>query len=60
MADQIESAVSGLGNRGATRLIVDVRSTAGGLYEEGIAASRLFVAAGTLLLTCRTRRPTDQ
>ena len=49
MADQIETAVSGLGNRGATRLIVDVRSTAGGSYEEGIAASRLFVASGTLL-----------
>ena len=49
MADQIETAVSGLGTRGATRLIVDVRSTAGGSYEEGIAASRLFVASGMLL-----------
>ena len=49
IADQIETAVSGLATRGAARLIVDVRSTAGGSYEEGIAASRLFVASGTLL-----------
>ena len=49
VADQIETAVSALGDRDATQLIVDVRSTAGGSYEEGIAAARLFVASGTLL-----------
>ena len=49
VADQIATAVSDLGDRDATRLIVDVRSTAGGSYEEGIAAARLFVASGALL-----------
>ena len=47
--DQIETAVSRLEHQGATKLIIDVRSTAGGSYQAGIAAAQLFVPSGTLL-----------
>jgi len=45
LADAIDSLVDG----GASGLLVDVRNTAGGSFEEGIAAARLFVGSGTLL-----------
>lgn len=48
-ADEVERAVGKLTADGAERLLIDVRSCAGGVFEEGIAAARLFVAAGTLL-----------
>ena len=45
LADAIDALVDG----GASGLLVDVRNTAGGSFEEGIAAARLFVGSGTLL-----------
>ena len=47
-ADQVRSQVASLTKGGATRLIVDVRNTAGGDLVEGIATARLFVASGTI------------
>ena len=49
VADQLASASEQLRGAGATRLLIDVRSTAGGEFEAGIDAARLFVASGTLL-----------
>ena len=46
---RIEDAMSELADQGATQLVIDVRNTAGGSFDEGIAAARLFVASGTLL-----------
>jgi carboxyl-terminal processing protease len=40
--------VASLAKGGATRLIVDVRNSAGGELTEGISAARLFVSSGTL------------
>jgi carboxyl-terminal processing protease len=49
-ADQVKKAVGDLTKAGATRFVVDVRRTAGGPPEEGIAVARLFVAKGTLAM----------
>jgi len=46
--EQLRSQIATLAKGGATRLIIDVRNTAGGELTEGIAAARLFVASGTL------------
>jgi len=47
-ADQLKSQISTLTRQGATRLVIDVRRTASGTYEQGLAMARLFVARGTL------------
>jgi carboxyl-terminal processing protease len=47
-ADQIKTEVAALQKAGATRLIVDVRGTAFGEVEDGLASARLFVSSGTL------------
>ena len=46
---KIERAARQLAADGAARLLVDIRNCAGGVFDEGIAAARLFVATGTLL-----------
>lgn len=48
--DQLRAQVAALSKQGASRLIVDVRNTAGGNLAEGIAAARLFVATGALAI----------
>ena len=48
-AGAIERAASALAGDGATQFVIDVRNCAGGSFDEGIAAARLFVAEGTLL-----------
>jgi carboxyl-terminal processing protease len=47
-ADQVKTEVAKLSQAGATRLIVDVRRTAGGVLADGIAVARLFVGTGVL------------
>lgn len=47
-ADQIRTEVAALTKGGATRLVIDLRGTAFGDVESGIAAARLFVPSGTL------------
>ncbi len=47
-ADQITSEVSSLTKAGARSLVVDVRGTAFGDVDAGLAAARLFVKSGTL------------
>ena len=49
VTDTIQQRVDALVADGATALVVDVRNNAGGVFEEGIAAARLFVASGTLV-----------
>jgi len=47
--EQVKAQIATLTtNFAATRLIVDVRRTASGTYDQGIALARLFVAKGTL------------
>ena len=47
--DQIKSEVSSLTKSGAKNLIVDVRGTAFGDVDAGLAAARLFVKTGVLV-----------
>ena len=49
-ADQVKKAIADLAKGGATRLVVDVRRTAGGALEDGLAVARLFVGKGTLAM----------
>jgi len=49
IADEIQAEVARLVAAGAKSLLIDVRGTAGGAFEDGIAAARLFVESGTLL-----------
>jgi carboxyl-terminal processing protease len=46
--EQIRSEVATLTKGGATQLVIDVRGTAFGDVESGLAAARLFVPTGTL------------
>ena len=46
--DQIAREVASLTSAGAARLVIDLRGTAFGEADSGIAAARLFVKAGTL------------
>jgi carboxyl-terminal processing protease len=48
--EQLRSQISSLTKGGASKLIVDVRNTAAGELDEGIAAARLFVPSGTLAI----------
>ncbi|MGH9254399.1 MAG: S41 family peptidase [Vicinamibacterales bacterium] len=45
---QLRQAIDSLTKSGATRFVIDVRSTARGDLDEGVAAARLFVRSGTL------------
>ena len=47
-ADQMKSEINSLTKAGAKNLIVDVRGTAFGDVDSGIAAARLFVKSGVL------------
>jgi carboxyl-terminal processing protease len=45
---RIDSQVAALTKAGAAKLIVDLRNTATGSFDDGIRAARLFVASGTI------------
>jgi carboxyl-terminal processing protease len=47
-ASALDAAVADLGRQGARSLILDLRGTAVGTYEEATRAARLFVGSGTL------------
>jgi carboxyl-terminal processing protease len=49
-ASQVKTHVADLVKGGAAKLIVDVRRTSTGSYDEGIAVARLFVGKGTLAI----------
>lgn len=49
-AEELRQHIADLQSKGATKLLVDVRGTAEGAYENGIAAARLFVKSGTLAI----------
>ena len=46
--DQLKTDVATLSRAGAKSVMIDVRGTALGDVDAGIAAARLFVATGTL------------
>jgi carboxyl-terminal processing protease len=50
VADELRKQVSELAKNGAKTLIIDVRRTAEGSLDNGIAAARVFVKSGTLAI----------
>jgi carboxyl-terminal processing protease len=58
-AGRLEQAVAQLTRGGAASVIVDLRDTAEGRLEEGIAAARPFVPAGKTLSTRETKAGKD-
>jgi carboxyl-terminal processing protease len=56
--DQVKTQIADLTKAGASKLIVDVRRTSTGTYEQGIALARLFVAKGTLAMRESKGAPT--
>jgi carboxyl-terminal processing protease len=49
-ATQLKTQVADLSRQGATALVIDLRGTAIGEYDEAISAARLFVGSGTLAI----------
>jgi carboxyl-terminal processing protease len=45
---RLEAQVAALSKAGASKLLLDLRGTAQGAYDDGIKAARLFVPSGTL------------
>jgi carboxyl-terminal processing protease len=61
IADELRRHATQLATGGVKSLIVDVRRTAEGSYENGIAAARLFVKSGTLAIKAgRENGPREQ
>jgi carboxyl-terminal processing protease len=58
-AARLEQSVTQLAKGGATSVIVDLRDTAEGKLEEGIAAAKPFVPAGKTLSTRETKAGKD-
>jgi carboxyl-terminal processing protease len=50
VVEQLKKQVADLAHAGAKSVIIDVRHTAEGPFENGIAAARLFVKSGTLAM----------
>lgn len=48
VAADLRKQIASLTASGATSLVIDIRRTAEGRYEDGVAAARLFVKEGTL------------
>lgn len=48
--DQVKAQVADLTKNGASKLIVDIRRTSAGTYDQGLTLARLFVANGTLAM----------
>ena len=47
---KVKQAFDALGKAGATKFVVDLRGTARGDIDDGVATARLFVPAGTLVV----------
>lgn len=56
-ADEIRAAIEALEEQGMTGLILDLRGNPGGLLEEGVAASDIFLKSGTEVVETRSRVP---
>lgn len=48
VAERLRQSIDALAKNGATRFVIDVRGTARGDLDEGIAAARLFLEKGTV------------
>lgn len=56
-ATALDKVVEGLQSAGSSGIVIDLRGTADGPIEEGIAAARLFVKTGTLAIRAERDTP---
>lgn len=54
-AEELREAIAGLVAAGAGGLVLDLRGNPGGLLEEGVAVSDLFLPRGTTIVTTSSR-----
>ncbi len=55
LADELVEAVDGLRRQGARSLILDLRNNPGGLLDQGVAVSDLFLEPGQTIVSTRGR-----
>lgn len=53
--EELKSAIDGLRDDGARSLVLDLRGNPGGLLDEGVAVSDLFLPEGTEVVSTRSR-----
>lgn len=53
--EELRAAVEGLLERGADRLVLDLRGNPGGLLEEGVAVADLFLPEGATIVSTASR-----
>jgi len=54
-ADELTAAVANVTKRGATRIIIDLRSNPGGILDQAIATSNIFLKQGSQVASVRAR-----
>ena len=57
--DELRAALQKLRGEGMTKLILDLRENPGGLLEQGVSISDLFLPAGDVVVEVRARRPQE-
>jgi carboxyl-terminal processing protease len=57
-ATHLQTEIAGLTKQGASRLVIDLRGTSDGTYDEAIKAARLFVPAGGTIATLEAKGQT--
>lgn len=59
-ADEVEAAAAGLVKQGARGLVLDLRDNGGGIVEQALAVSSLFLARGQAIVNVRSRNEPDE
>jgi carboxyl-terminal processing protease len=58
-AAELKTAIDSLRMRGARKLVLDLRGNPGGLLDQGIAVSDLFLRRGQAIVETRSRNPME-
>ena len=58
--DELRAAINGLRQEGMRGLILDLRSNPGGLLDQGVSVSNLFLPPGKAIVETRGRDPRDE
>jgi carboxyl-terminal processing protease len=59
-ADEVESAAAKLVGDGARGIVLDLRDNGGGIVEQALAVSSLFLKRGQAIVNVRSRNTTDE
>jgi carboxyl-terminal processing protease len=58
-SDELRAAIDSLRAKGARKLILDLRGNPGGLLDQGVAVSELFLRRGQSIVETRSRDPNE-